>query len=188
VQQRKRSFLRQVRRIDPKRITFLDESGSHIGMTREYGWGRRGDRVRYSVPRNRGTVTTMLGALKHDGISALMTTEGATTGEIFSIFIKEAVAPTLRRGDVVVLDNLGAHKVVTAREAIHARGASMLFLPPYHPDLNPIEPAWSKVKGHLRAREARTVPDLDRAILEGTERVTASDARGWFRHSGYQLK
>lgn len=130
----------------------------------------------------------MLGALRHDGISAMMTIEGATTGPVFSAFVKHALVPTLKRGDVVVLDNLRAHTVKEAREAIHAAGARMLFLPPYHPELNPIEEGWSKLKNHLRSEEARTLPALDRAIARGCRAITETDARGWFRHSGYHLK
>lgn len=129
----------------------------------------------------------MIGALRHDGVTALMTTEGATTGKVFTSFVKFSLVPTLRRGDVVVLDNLGAHKVRAARDAILAAGAEVIFLPPYHPDLNPIEPAWSKLKEHLRSSEALTPPDLAKAIFEGAERISASDARGWFDHCGYHL-
>jgi transposase len=179
--------LRRIRRVPARRLVFLDESGSHIGMTRTYARSLRGKRVVGRVPRSRGTVTTMLGALRHDGISAIMTTEGATTGEVFTMFVKHALAPTLRRGDVVVLDNLGAHKVRPAHDEIRAKGAQVIFLPPYHPDLNPIEHGWSKLKEHLRSREPRSIPKLDRAIAEGIDEITPSDARGWFHHCGYQL-
>ena len=130
----------------------------------------------------------MLGALRHDGISAMMTIEGATTGAVFSAFAKEALVPTLKPGDVVVLDNLSAHKVKEARKAIYAAGARMIFLPPYHPDLNPLEEGWSKLKNCLRKSEARTIPALDRAVAKGCREITAKDARGWFGHSGYHVK
>lgn len=121
-------------------------------------------------------------------MSALMTIEGATSGEVFTAYVKRVLVPTLKKGDVVVLDNLGAHKVKEARDAIHAAGASIIYLPPYHPELNPIEEGWSKLKNHLRSSEARTIPALDRAIARGARAITKEDARGWFRHSGYHLK
>ena len=136
--------------------------------------------------RSHGTVTTVLGAITLNGIKAAMTIEGATTGPVFITYVEQILLPTIKPGDVVVLDNVGAHKVKRAKELIEAAGASMLFLPPYHPDLNPIENAWSKVKARLRAAEARTHDALEVALRQAINSVTGSDAAGWFKHCGYQ--
>lgn len=156
-------------------------------MTPTHGRAPIGERVTGLVPRNRGTVTTMLGALTLTGISAMMTIEGATTGPVFSTFVEHMLLPRLKPGDVVVLDNVGAHKVPRAKELVESVGARLLFMPPYHPELNPIEEAWSKIKTILRAAEARTIEALDNAIAAAVTAVTPSDAIGWIRHAGYQL-
>lgn len=156
-------------------------------MTPTHGRAPIGERVTGSVPRNRGTVTTMLGALTLHGISAVMTIEGATTGPVFSTFVEHMLLPKLKQGDVVVLDNVGAHKVARAKELVESAGARLLFMPPYHPELNPIEEAWSKIKTALRRAEARTIDALDRAIAAAISAVTPTDAVGWFRHAGYQV-
>jgi transposase len=133
-------------------------------------------------------VTTILGALTlAGGITAIATIEGATSGPVFAAFVRQFLAPTLRKGQVVVLDNLAAHKSRAAREAIEARGARLLFQPQYSPELNPIEEAWSKLKAHLRTREARSVPALDAAVAEAADRITPRDAAGWFKHAGYRV-
>jgi transposase len=184
---RREEFLREVAQLDAKDLVFMDEAGSHVAMTRDRARSPKGERAHGKVPRNRGVVTTILGALTLAGLSAVMTVEGATSGNVFTAYVKRVLAPTLRPGNVVVLDNLGAHKVPEAREAIEAAGARLLFLPPYSPDLNPIEETWSKVKGHLRSQEPRTIEDLDRSVADAAERVTPSDAAGWIQHAGYQL-
>jgi transposase len=157
-------------------------------MTREYARGPRGERVQGHVPRNRGTVTTMIGAMGIDGVRAMMTVEGATDAEVFEAFVTHLLVPKLKPGDIVVLDNVGAHKPEGALTRIRAAGARVLFLPPYSPDLNPIECCWSKVKAFLRKFEALTVASLDAAIAGATELITASDARGWFAHCGYSVQ
>jgi len=165
----------------------MDEAGSHIAMTRDRARSPKGERAHGKVPRNRGVVTTILGALTLAGLTAVMTVEGATSGDVFTAYVQAVLAPTLRAGNVVVLDNLGAHKVQEARDAIEAVGARLLFLPPYSPDFNPIEETWSKVKSHLRTDEPRTIEGLDRSIAAAVVRVSPSDAAGWIRHAGYQL-
>lgn len=155
-------------------------------MTRLQGWAPRGEWLVESVPRNRGMVTTMLGAIRLDGMTALMTTEGATTGDVFQTFVEYALVPTLRPGDVVVMDNLGAHKTVAVRTAIEAVGGRVMFLPPYHPDLNPIEPAWGVIKDHVRSVTPRDISSLDQAIAAGMDLVTPRHASGWFSYCGYQ--
>ena len=172
---------------DLRRLKFVDESGVNISMTRLYGRAPRGERVFDSAPQNYGENVTMLGALSATGLCALMTVNGATDGEVFAAFVREVLAPTLRAGDIVVLDNLGAHRSAAAREAVEARGARLQFLPPYSPDMNPIERCWSKVKTALRAAKARTREALERAIKQAIATVSESDARAWFKHCGYVL-
>jgi transposase len=140
-----------------------------------------------SAPQNYGENITMLGALSAEGLSALMTVDGATDGDVFTAFVREVLAPTLKEGDIVVLDNLGAHRSASARRAVEARGARLQFLPPYSPDMNPIERCWSKIKTALRAAKARTREALEATIKQAMMTVSASDARAWFKHCGYVL-
>lgn len=167
------------------RFIFLDEAGSNIAMTREHARSQRGERAHDVVPRNRGTVTTMLGALTLDGISALMTIEGGTSSEVFQAFVDQMLVPTLLPGDTVILDNLAAHKDEDALQSIRDAGATVVFLPPYSPEFNPIELAWAKVKRLLRDAKARTREALDEAIAKAIDLITSEDASGWFRHCGY---
>lgn len=165
---------------------FLDESGSHIAMTRDYAWGPRGSRAEGRVPRNRGTVLTMLGALSLRGVCAIMTNLGGTSRDVFLRFVRDHLVPVLRPGNVVVMDNLGAHHARGVRELLEAAGARPMFMPPYSPDLNAIELCWSKLKGILKAIGARTVPKLRDAIRLAATRITPDDARSWFAHCGAQ--
>ena len=169
-------------------MVYLDETGVTIDMTRTYAWGLSGQRVVDSIPRNRSRVLTIAGAIGIDGVRAVMAYEGATTKELFLRFVREALVPALRRGDVVVMDNLGAHHAYGVRSAIESAGARLLYLPPYHPELNPIELAWSKLKGMLRDYKARTREALDEAIARAMPRITTKDAAGWFRHCGYAVE
>jgi transposase len=172
---------------DLRRVTFIDESGVNISMTRLYGRAPRGERVVGSAPQNYSENVTMLGALSATGLVALMTVDGATDGKVFTTFVREVLAPTLREGDIVVLDNLGAHRSQAARAAVEEKGARFVFLPPYSPDLNPIERCWSKIKTALRAAKARTREALEEAIKQAIAKVSESDARAWFKHCGYVL-
>lgn len=154
-------------------------------MTRRYGRARRGQRVHDAVPKNWGRNVTILGSLSCQGLEAVMTVDGATDGAVFIAYVSQVLAPTLKPGDVVVMDNLGSHKVDGIRSAIEARGATLMYLPPYSPDYSPIEPCWSKLKTCLRAIKARTREALDEALAQVIDTVTASDAKGWFKHCGY---
>ena len=156
-------------------------------MTRLYGRAPKGERVLGSAPQNYGENVTMLGALSCSGLEAMMTVNGATDSDVFRVYIREVLAPTLQVGDIVVLDNLSAHKAAGVQEAVEARGARLIYLPPYSPDLNPIERCWSKIKTALRAAKARTREALDEAITLALATITESDARGWFKHCGYVL-
>ena len=157
-------------------------------MTRPYGRAPKGVRVIGSVPQNYGQNVTMLAALGHHGLQAMMTVEGATDAAVFRASVKHVLGPTLSPGDIVVLDNLGAHKAVGIQPMLARRRVRLLYLPPYSPDLAPIEPCWSKVKTALRKTKARSRAALDGAIAEALATITETDAHGWFLHCGYALQ
>lgn len=168
-------------------LKFLDEAGSSIAMTRLYGRAAPGQRVVDRVPHNYGENVTMLATLSLAGIAAPMTIEGAVDGVVFTTYVAQVLCPTLVAGDIVVMDNLGAHKVAGVCEAIEARGAKLLYRPPYSPDMNPIENCWSKIKTYLRAAKARTREALEQALQEALRLITAEDAAGWFASCGYPV-
>lgn len=156
-------------------------------MTRLRGRSPRGKRLHTAAPCGRWQSTTMISSIRLDGSTACMTIAGATDTEVFRTYIAEVLCPELRPGDIVIMDNLGAHKSPATLELIDARGAEARFLPAYSPDLNPIEKMWSKVKADLRRAEARTPEALDEAIGAALAKVTANDARGWFNSCGYSF-
>jgi transposase len=168
-------------------LKFVDESSVNLAMTRLYGRAPAGERVVGSVPQNYGPNVTMLGALGVQGLQAVMTVDGATDADVFRTYVKKVLGPTLTPGDIVVMDNLQAHKAVGIQQAIARRGVRLLYLPPYSPDLSPIEPCWSKVKTALRKVKARTRAVLDAAIATAMLTVSHTDAWGWFKHCGYPL-
>jgi len=129
----------------------------------------------------------MVGSMGLEGISAAMSFEGPMNGAVFEVFVEQVLGPTLVEGDVVVMDNLPAHKVVGIEQAIESRGATLVYLPPYSPDFSPIELCWSKVKTWLRKDKARDAEALDKAIVDALGEVTKSDAKGWFQHCGYAV-
>lgn len=174
--------------MNPNQLVYLDESGSNIAMTRDYARSVSGERAHDKVPRNRGTVTTMIGAITLEGMTAMMTVEGGTSSEVFETFVGDVLVPTLEPGDYVILDNLGAHKSKHALDLIRAAGATPVFLPPYSPELNPIELAWAKLKRLLRDAKARTREALYEAIARALDLITVADATGWFRHCGCQAE
>ena len=172
--------------VDPARLVFVDEAGTHTAMTRRRARAPRGRRAYGSVPRNRGRVTTLVASLTlAGGMGPALTVEGGTTTEVFVACVDQVLAPALRPGQVVVLDNLAAHHGARARELVEAAGAELVFLPAYSPDLNPIEEAFSKVKAFLRKAEARTREALVGAIGRALRAVSPADARGFFAHCGY---
>jgi len=162
-------------------LIFLDESGVSTQMTRLYARSTGGGRIHETTPDGRWKILTILGAISTRGMIATMTIEAATDREIFLAYLDEVLCPKLRSGDVVVMDNLSSHKVNGVRERIEAVGARLLYLPPYSPDLNPIEKAWAKLKQLLRAAKARTKEALDQAIAQLLPLLTAEDAKAWFR-------
>jgi transposase len=156
-------------------------------MTRRYGRAARGERVHDAVPAGHWRTLTLLAALSVRGVRAAMTVEAPTDGDVFLAYVEQVLGPRLQPGDVVVLDNLPAHKVAGVRVLIEAHGAQLLYLPPYSPDFNPIEQAWSKIKELLRAAKARTLPLLDDAVTAALATITPDNAVGWFRHCGYRI-
>lgn len=169
------------------RFKFLDEAGSHLAMTRLFGRAARGERVIETVPQNYGENVTMLASLSLAGVSAAMTINGAVDAIVFKVYVEQVLGPTLNAGDVVVMDNLPAHKVAGIKELIESRGAQLIYLPPYSPDLNPIEKCWSKIKTYLRKAKARTRAELDKALREALLLITEEDAAGWFKSCGYAI-
>ena len=172
---------------DPSRLIFLDESGAKTNMTRLRGRALRGARVYAPVPQGYWQTTTMLCSIRLDGSTAGMTINGATDTEVFRTYVRSVLGPTLRPGDIVILDNLSPHKSELTLALITQAGTQVLFLPPYSPDFNPIEKMWSKVKQHLRSAEARTEVDLLAAIGSALASVTAQDAINWFASCGYSF-
>ena len=173
--------------VDPGRLVFLDESGVTTEMTRRYGRAPAGERVHEATPAGHWSTLTLLGALTKEGWLASMTVESPTDGDVFLAYLEEVLCPCLQPGQIVIADNLSAHKVAGVRERIEAAGATLLYLPPYSPDFNPIEKAWSKIKQQLRKTKARTVERLEAAVAETLPTITSQDAHGWFRHCGYAI-
>ena len=170
-------------RVDPHRLVFVDESGFNLAMSPSYGYAPRGQRAVGRVLKNRGENTSLVAALSLDmGVTAAMTLTGAVDGVAFEVYVKQVLAPLLRPGQIVVMDQLGVHKNVEVRDAIEARGCDLVFLPSYSPDLNPIEQALSKLKAFVKRRAARTRSALDSAIAAALRTVTLSDVVGWFKH------
>jgi transposase len=173
--------------LDPEQLVLVDESGTNISLTRWYGWAPPHRRATGSVPRNHGKNTTLVAALAPDGWREPWLIEGAMETDSFAWSITEQLAPTLRPGQVVVLDHLSAHKADRIRQAIAARGCQLLFLPPYSPDFTPIEQAFSKIKAILRGLGARSKEALQEAVRLAIEAITRHDAAAWFAHAGYAL-
>jgi transposase len=180
-------FRRRARRLSQRRFVFVDESAVNTAMTRRYGRAPRGERAHDSAPRNYGTHTSVIGAMGLRGLVAALTVEGAVDTDCFNAYAEQVLGPRLRRGDVVVLDNLTAHRASRIEEVAEARGAQVLWLPPYSPDYSPIEQCWSKIKAYLRGAKARTAVALDGALAQAIGLVTKADIRGWFKHCGYSL-
>jgi transposase len=172
---------------DARRLVFVDESGFNTSMTRLRARAPRGKRAYGKVPRNRGKNTTLIAAITLEGaMGESMTVEGATDAEAFEAYVEHFLAPSLCEGQLVVLDGLGAHGTEKVRELVQARGADLLFLPSYSPDLNPIEEAFSKIKALVRKVGARMREALVEAIGRASEAVTPEDAASWFAHAGYR--
>lgn len=184
------SFAARTTGLDPHRLVFVDEAGVATDLTRSHARAPKGRRAHGTAPAGRWRRLTVLGALSADGVAAAMSVERATDTAVFTVFLDRVLIPELVRtkpGAVVVMDNLGPHRAPVVRRKLEAAGLGLLYLPRYSPDLSPIEPLWSKLKGALRAAAARTVEALEDALTAALARVTAADARGWFQHCGYPL-
>ena len=181
-------FWRRVRGMSHRRFIFLDESAVNTAMTPTHGRAPVGERVVDSAPRNYGEQTSIVGALSFGrGLLAVMTLTGAVDTLAFDAFLVRVLAPRLRRGDVVVLDNLNVHEASRVEEVAEGRGAQVIWLAPYSPDFSPIEQCWSKIKAYLRGAKARTREDLEKALVEAIKLITRADIRGWFKHCGYKV-
>ena len=164
---------------------FVDETGAKTNMTRLYGRAEGGQRVVDAAPHGHWGTTTLLSSIRLDGSAAPMVIEGSTDADVFREYVRQVLVPSLRPGDIVVLDNLSPHKNAEVEAAIRAVGADVWFLPPYSPDFNPVEQLWSKVKAFLRALKARTLDAPIEGIRDALRQVTTTDALGWFAHCGY---
>lgn len=183
VQAKRRRYRAKVRRIEAKRLVFVDETGVNTAMTPTHAWARRGERAEGSVPSSWGS-TTVIAALGLDGVRAPLVFPGATDTQAFQTYVDQVLVPELRPGDVVVFDNLKPHLSRHVAESIERAGATVLPLPPYSSDYDPIEELWSKFKGQLRRIAARTKDGLYKAVGETLDSVTIQDILGWFNHSG----
>jgi transposase len=170
---------------DPEHLVFLDETWASTNMTRRYGRSPRGQRLILPVPHGHWKTTTFLAGLRTSGLTAPLVVDGAINGELFEAYVRQQLVPTLRAGDIVVMDNLTPHKRAGVQEAIKAVGAQVLYLPPYSPDLNPIEQAFAKLKALLRRAGERTVEGLWRLLGQLLDEFSPEECRNFFTHCGY---
>lgn len=173
--------------LDPRRLVFVDECGTHTSLAPVYGYCPKGERLSQPVPRNRGKNTTLLASMSLEGMGPTLAVEGSTTAGVFEAYLERVLLPELGEGQVLVMDNLPAHKPDKVRELIEGRGCELLYLPGYSPDFNPIEEAFSKIKEMLRRAAVRTREALVEALGLALSAVSREDARGFFEHAGYRL-
>ena len=172
--------------LNPTKLVFVDECGTHTSLAPVYGYSPRGERLKLSVPRNRGENTTLLASITVEGMGPSMAVEGSTTKEVFEAYLEQVLLPELEEGQVLIMDKLAAHKKrAKVRELIEGRGCQLLYLPSYSPDYNPIEEAFSKIKEILRRACARTREALIEALGEALSAISFRDAQGYFEHAGY---
>src|SRR5258707_9092780 len=188
VAQARQRWMKEQGMFDPARLVFIDETAANTKMVRMNGRCARGERLVGRVPHGHWKTITFVGALRRNGMTAPFVVDGTMTGEMFLAYVGQCLAPTLKRKDVVIMDNLSAHKVLGVREAIEARGATLRYLPKYSPDLNPIEMAFSKLKAFLRKVAERTIRNLCRRIGSVARILSAPGAAYYLRHAGYALK
>jgi transposase len=187
VQARRAAFLNAQAQLATQRLIFVDESGFRLGSPPRFGWAPRGkDSPGKSIEGNWKTIT-MIGAIALDGFRGFMTIDAGTSTDVFLAYVEQVLAPQLRPGDIVVMDNLAAHKSPPVLEALRKVGAHALFLPPYSPDLNPIEKTWAKLKDFIRRLPTLTRSAFDTAIVAAIDAVTLADIRGWTAHAGYNI-
>jgi len=184
----RRLFLEAIQKEDVTRFVFVDETSTNLTYCRRYGRALAGRRLNQAVPLHGGPNVTLIAALTPDGLGALMSVDGAVNGAVFTAYLDQVPGPTLRPGDVVVLDNLSVLKVDGLHEIAQKYGARLRYLPPYSPDFNPIELAFSKLKTWLRTAKARTRDALEEVLLAAAAWITEQDAQNWFDHCGYHVK
>jgi transposase len=172
--------------LDPACLVFIDETGASTKMARVYGRAKRGKRCRAAVPHGHWKTTTFTGALRCSGMTAPMVLDGPMNAAAFRAYVEQVLVPTLEPGDIVVMDNLPAHKNAAIRNAIESKGATLRYLPPYSPDFNPIENAFAKLKALLRKAEARTREDLWDAITSALKHFSAQECANYFNAAGYE--
>jgi transposase len=180
------AFRERLRSVDPERLVFVDESSTNIALTPRYARAPRGERAHGKAPRNWGKNVTLICSIGVEGMGPSMSIEGSSDTESFSLYMRNILAPQLKRGQIVLMDNLSVHKSGWVRELIEQRGCELWLLPSYSPDFNPIEEAFSKVKNLLRKAKARTLEALFEASGEALEEVSSCDARDYFEHCGYR--
>lgn len=173
-------------RLDPRSLVFIDETCASTNMTRRYGRGTRGERLVCKVPFGHWKTSTFIAALRHNRVTAPLLLDGPMNGASFLAYVEQVLAPTLRRGDIVIMDNVSIHKVAGVREAIEARGATLFYLPPYSPDFNPIELAFAKLKAFLRAARPRNFEQVCSLIAIALELFTPDECAAYARHCGYR--
>ena len=188
VQARRRAFLRAVRRIPVDRLVFLDESGLHAAMHRTHTWVKRGTEYIERVPMNWGRTLTLLGAIRQRGWVVLRSMFATANAARFVVWLRRDLLPKLRRGDVLIMDNLRAHHDRHVAPACRRAGVRVLYLPPYSPDLNPIEPGWALQKQWVRKHAPRTAEHLRRVARRARYRITPRHCRHWFAHAGYTTR
>lgn len=172
--------------VEPEKLVFVDECGVHTSLAPIYGYAPRGERLHLPVPRNLGKNTTLLSSMTTYGMGPSLAVEGATTAKVFETYVEKVLMPSLKPGQIVVMDNLGAHRTRRIRELIKGQDCELLYLPAYSPDYNPIEEAFSKIKNLLRKAAARSKEALIDALGAALSAVSAEDARGYFKHAGYR--
>jgi transposase len=187
-EQKRSAFRERLKGVDPKRLLFVDESSTNIALTPRYGRAPKGERARGRAPRNWGKNVTLISSIGSEGIGPSMSIEGPSDTDSFGIYVREILVPNLKAGQIVLMDNLSVHKGKWVRELIERRGCQLWLLPPYSPDFNPIEEAFSKVKALLSRAQARVLEALFEATEEALLAISAQDARGYFEHCGYAIQ
>ncbi len=184
---RRRVFVEGQSKLDPRKLVFIDESGFRLGSPPRHGWAPRGQDSPGQGIHGKWEMVTMLGALALDGFRGFMTINAGTSTEVFEAFVTHELLPNLRPGDIVVMDNLSAHKNRHIRQRIEAASCKVLYTPPYSPEFNPIEEAWAKLKDIVRRVENRTRDAFDVAVSHALDQISRTDIRGWFNYAGYRL-
>jgi transposase len=187
VQAKRQIFLAEQPKLEPKRLRFLDESGFRLGSPPHYGWAPRGEKTEGKSTQGSWKTVTMIGAIGLTGFCGFMTVDAATDADVFRAFVEHELRANLRPGDIIVMDNLSVHKDSEVIRLIREAGADVLFLPPYSPEFNPIEKAWSKIKALIRRADTLTREAFDEAVAAAMSAISLVDIRAWIRHAGYAL-